>query len=60
MKIRLLRSARVTLPAGETVDVSPDQARYLMSVRLAEPAAIREKRETPEEKTAARKTTRKK
>ena len=61
MKVRLLHSARVTVPAGETVDVSPEQARFLLSVGLAEPAPVRETTETSEEKTtAARKTTRKK
>ena len=60
MRIRLLRDARVTVPAGEIIDVSTDQARFLLSVGLAEPAPVRETTETPEEKTAAKRTTRKK
>ena len=57
MKIRLLRPARITMNAGEIVEVSPDQARFLLGVGSAE--IVRpEKKETPEK--AAAKTTRKK
>lgn len=57
MKIRLLKPARITMNAGEIVEVSPDQARFLLSVGSAE--IVRpEKKETPEK--AATKTTRKK
>lgn len=57
MKIRLLRPARITMNAGEIVEVSPDQARFLLSVGSAE--IVRpEKKETPEK--AITKTTRKK
>ncbi len=55
MKVRLLRSARVNLNAGEIVDVSPAQAAFLLSVGSAE--IVPEKKETPEKAT---KTTRKK
>lgn len=57
MKIRLLRPARITMNAGEIVEVSPDQARFLLSVGSAE--IVRpEMKETPEKATT--KTTRKK
>ena len=57
MKIRLLRPARITMNAGEIVEVSPDQARFLLSVGSAE--IVRpEKKETPEKATT--KTTTKK
>ena len=55
MRVRLLRAARVTHKAGEIVEVSPDQAAFLISIGSAEPVA--ERREMPE---AAKKTTRKK
>lgn len=57
MKVRLLKTARITHDAGEIVEVSPDQAAFLLSVGSAEPvvAATREK---PEKATT--KTTRKK
>lgn len=37
MKIRLLRDARIRHKAGETVEVSPAEANFLLSVRAAEP-----------------------
>ena len=57
MKVRLLRAARITHNTGEIVEVSPDQAAFLLSVGSAEPveAAVKE---TPEKATT--KTTRKK
>lgn len=59
MKIRLLRPARITLNAGEIVEVSPDQAAFLLSVGSAEIVRPEpEKKETPEKATT--KTTRKK
>lgn len=58
MKIRLLRTARITLNAGEIVEVSPEQARFLLSVGSAELVTPEPKKETPEKATA--KTTRKK
>lgn len=57
MKIRLLRPARITMNTGEIVEVSPDQARFLLSVGSAEIVGP-EKKETPEK--AITKTTRKK
>lgn len=57
MKVRLLRPARITHNAGEIVEVSPDAARFLLSVGSAE--IVRpEKKEAPEKATT--KTTRKK
>lgn len=35
MKIKLLRDARVTVKAGETVDVSPETAAFLLSIGSA-------------------------
>lgn len=57
MKIRLLRAARITMNAGEIVEVSPDQATFLLSVGSAE-LVVAAKKETPEKATT--KTTRKK
>jgi len=57
MKVRLLRAARITHNAGEIVEVSPDQAAFLLSVGSAE-QVVAAKRETPEKATT--KTTRKK
>lgn len=57
MKVRLLRAARITHNAGEIVEVSPDQAAFLLSVGSAEPVVAAVK-ETPEKATT--KTTRKK
>lgn len=36
MKVLLLRAARIQHEAGETVEVSPLQARFLLSVHAAE------------------------
>ena len=58
MKIRLLRPARITMNTGEIVEVSPDQARFLLSVGSAELVMPEPKKETPEKATT--KTTRKK
>ena len=35
MKVRLLRQARITVKAGETVEISPAEAAFLVSVRSA-------------------------
>ena len=61
MKVLLTRAARVRHEAGETVDVSPAEAGFLLStgsaVRIAEAPA----KETPKEKTEPKTTrTRKK
>jgi hypothetical protein len=57
MKVRLLRAARITHNAGEIVEVSPDQAAFLLSVGSAE-SVVAAVKETPEKATT--KTTRKK
>lgn len=36
MKIRLLRAARINHKPGETVEASPEQARFLISIGAAE------------------------
>jgi len=36
MKLRLVKDARVSLKAGEIVEVSPEVANYLLSTRQAE------------------------
>ena len=58
MKVKLLRQNRIDGRAGETVEVTPARAAFLFETGLAEPAEIREQIETPEKKTAARRTTR--
>lgn len=35
MKVRLLRDARITVKAGETVEVSPAVAEFLLSIGSA-------------------------
>lgn len=37
MKVKLTRAAKVTLAAGEIVDISPAQAQFLIAVHSAEP-----------------------
>lgn len=39
MKIKLLRDARITAKSGEIVEVSPEQAEFLISVGSAEKVA---------------------
>ena len=52
MKLLLKRAARILIEAGEIVEVSPDQAQFLLSINAAE--IIRDgQRETPEKKTTA-------
>jgi len=47
MKVRLTKTARIRVNAGETVEVSPDTARWLIGSGCAE--IVRpEKREVPE------------
>lgn len=58
MKVRLLKQNRIDGKAGAIVEVSPARAAFLLEVNLAEPVTIREQIETPEKKTAAKKTTR--
>lgn len=47
MKVRLLKPARITVQAGEIIEVSPAEANFLMSVGSAE---IVSAKETPEKK----------
>lgn len=47
MKVHLLRDARINHKAGETVDVSPAEFNFLVSVGSAEPV----KEEPPKKKT---------
>ena len=39
MKVKLLRDARITAKSGEIVEVSPEQAEFLISVGSAEKVA---------------------
>lgn len=55
MKLLLTKAARINCKAGEIVEVSPDQARFLLAMGAAE--IIIEQKTTPE--TVAKKTTRK-
>ena len=50
MKVKLLRAARIRHEAGETVDVSPAEAGFLISTGSAtEAERMPEIRETPED-----------
>ena len=57
MKVRLTKPNRIDGREGETVEVSPLRAEFLIRYGLAEPAEIREQIVTPEKQTA-KKTTR--
>ena len=60
MKVRVIKPTRIErVKAGETVDVSPERARFLLRYGLAEPVHIREQIVTPEEQKIMKKTTRK-
>lgn len=61
MKVYLLREARIRHHAGEIVEVSPDEAGYLISTGSAESmeaaaVPVVPVREIPEKKTAAKET----
>ena len=43
MKVRLLRQARITVKAGEIVEISPAEAAFLVSVQSAVYVACGEK-----------------
>ena len=43
MKVKLLRRARIWAKAGDTVDVSPDEAEFLISVGSAEKVQTKKK-----------------
>ena len=58
MKVKLIRNNKFDGKAGAIVEVSPARAAFLFQTNMAEPVTIREQVETPEKKTAARKTTR--
>ena len=45
MKVRLIRQARITVKAGEIVEVSPTEAAFLISTRSAVPVSAA--KETP-------------
>lgn len=52
MKVRLLRDARVTVKAGEVVEISPAEARFLIGVGSA---VVEEAPKEPAKKTAKKK-----
>lgn len=56
MKVRLLRQSRITVKAGEIVEVSPAEAAFLVSTRSAEPVpAVKETPAAPARSTASKK-----
>ena len=61
MKVQLTKPNRIEKgKAGDIVEVSPARASFLLRYGLADPVIIREQIETPEKRTAAKKTTRSK
>ena len=56
MKVLLIRGNKIDGKAGEIVEVSPARADFLLRYGLAEPVTIREQIETPEKRTAKKKT----
>lgn len=60
MVVLLLRDARIRHHAGEIVEVSPAEARFLITTGSAVEGACRDVVETPEEKTAEKVTRKKK
>ena len=61
MKVRLTKPNRIEKgKAGDIVEVSTARASFLLRYGLADPVIIREQIETPEKRTAAKKTTRSK
>ena len=53
MKVKLTQRARIWHNAGETVEVSPEEAAFLVGIGAATP--VRDaKKETPEKKGKAR------
>ena len=56
MKVKLIRQARITVKAGETVEVSPVEAAFLVSTRSAVyVSAAKETPAAPERQTASKK-----
>ncbi len=61
MKVQLTKPNRIEKgKAGDIVEVSPARAAFLLRYGLADPVIIREQIETPEKRTATKKTTRSK
>lgn len=61
MKVQLTKPNRIEKgKAGDIVEVSPARAAFLIRYGLADPVIIREQIETPEKRTATKKTTRSK
>ena len=61
MKVQLTKPNRIEKgKAGDIVEVSPARAAFLLRYGLADPVIIREQIETPETRTATKKTTRSK
>ena len=58
MKLVLTKNNRIDGKAGDTVEVTPARAAFLLRYGLAEPVTVREQIETPEKRAAAKKTTR--
>lgn len=60
MRVKLLRPARINFMPGDIVEVSPEQASFLIGVGSAEPLVEkREVIETPEAKKTVKKTVKK-
>ena len=55
MRLVLTRSTKEG-KAGETVEVSPDRAAFLLRYGLADPVTVREQAETPEKRMATKST----
>jgi hypothetical protein len=54
MKLLLKKAARINHKAGEIVEVSPDQARFLLSLNVAEIVEVAEK-PAPKRETRSKK-----
>lgn len=55
MKVHLLRDARIRHKAGETVEVSPAEFNFLVSVGSAEPVREAKTEEKPKKRTTTKK-----
>lgn len=60
MRVRLIRAARINHKAGEIVEVSPADARFLVGIGAAEILTTADVVETPEKPTQKRETRKKK
>lgn len=56
MKVVLTKPNRIDGKAGDIVEVSPPRAAFLIGLKLAVAAEIRERVETPEKRTATKET----